>query len=69
MTTTPVLREEDPLLTFEEVAALARVPVKTLRHYRAIGKGPEFFPIGRRLKIRESKARAWIEQFENAPAE
>lgn len=66
MTTAQALREEDPLLTFEEVAELARMPIKTLRHHRATGAGPDFFRTGRRLKIRKSKAEAWIRQFENA---
>lgn len=59
------VHEHDPLLTFEEVAEMARLPIGTLRHYRATGKGPEFFRLGGRLKIRESKARAWLAQFEN----
>ncbi|MCW2878003.1 MAG: helix-turn-helix protein [Sphaerisporangium sp.] len=58
----------DPYLTFEEVADLARLPVKTLRHLRHTGHGPEFFKIGRRLKIRESKAREWIQAYENGTA-
>ncbi|MGW6498514.1 helix-turn-helix transcriptional regulator [Nonomuraea angiospora] len=67
MTTMQVLHEEDPLLTFEQVAELANMPIRTLRHYRVTGQGPEFFTMGgRRLRIRKSKAVAWIAQFENA---
>lgn len=51
----------DPYLLFGEVADLARMPVKTLRHLRQIGKGPEFRKVGRRLLCKESVARAWIE--------
>ncbi|MDH2425728.1 helix-turn-helix domain-containing protein [Sphaerisporangium sp. TRM90804] len=58
------VRTDDPYLTFEEVASLARMKVKTLRHLRHTGKGPDFFKIGRRLKIRESKARDWIRSYE-----
>jgi transcriptional regulator with XRE-family HTH domain len=59
---------DDPYLLFEEVADLARMPTKTLRHLRFVGQGPEFFKIGQRLRIRESKARAWITSYENPDA-
>ncbi|MEU1731418.1 helix-turn-helix domain-containing protein [Streptosporangium sp. NPDC020145] len=63
------LTEEDPYLLFEDVALLARMPIKTLRHYRAIGRGPKFFKRGQRLMIRKSAARRWIEDtFENVSA-
>lgn len=55
---------EDPYLLFEEVAKLARMPERTLRHLRATGQGPKFFRRGRRLFIRRSKAVAWIESYE-----
>jgi transcriptional regulator with XRE-family HTH domain len=57
---------DDPYLLFDEVADLARMEPGTLRHLRHLGQGPEFFKIGRRLMIRESKARAWIEAYETA---
>ncbi len=56
---------DDPYMSFEEVADLARMKPKTLRHYRATGKGPDFFRMGRRLKIRSSKAHAWVQAYEN----
>jgi transcriptional regulator with XRE-family HTH domain len=56
---------DDPYLTFEEVAAMANMPIKTLRHYRHHGKGPAFFPMGGRLKIRRSRAVAWLRSFED----
>lgn len=56
--------EQDPYLLFEEVAALARMPERTLRHLRATGQGPKFFRRGRRLFIRRSAAVAWIESYE-----
>lgn len=59
-----VIEIDDPYLNFEDVAALARMEPKTLRHYRHEGKGPEFFLMGNRLKIRRSKALAWIARYE-----
>lgn len=56
--------EQDPYLLFEEVAALARMPERTLRHLRATGQGPKFFRRGRRLFIRRSRAIEWIESYE-----
>lgn len=63
-----VTQIEDPYLNFDEVAELAHMPIGTLRHYRVTKKGPEFFPVGGRLKIRRSKALAWIEAFEKGTA-
>ena len=61
-------RIDDPYLYIEDVAELARMELATLRYYRAMGKGPDFFSMagkGGRLRIRLSKARAWIERYEN----
>lgn len=49
------------LLTIEEVAARTRVPVRTLRHYRLVGKGPQAGMVGRRLVYREADVEAWID--------
>ena len=59
---------DDPYLYIEDVAELACMELATLRYYRAMGKGPDFFSMagkGGRLRIRLSKARAWIEEYEN----
>jgi DNA-binding transcriptional MerR regulator len=49
MTTTTPFPERDPeeLLSLSEVAEILRVPINTLRWWRQIGTGPEFFKIGR----------------------
>ena len=60
-----VVRIDDPYLEFADVLELAVMRPGTLRHYRVTGKGPEFFRMGGRLKIRRSKALAWIERYEN----
>lgn len=56
--------EDDPYLLFEEVAEMARMPERTLRHLRATKQGPPFFRRGRRLFIRRSRAIEWIESYE-----
>jgi hypothetical protein len=57
--------DDDPYLLFDEVAELARMKPKTLRHYRASGRGPAFFKRGKWLMIRRSEAVAWIRALEN----
>jgi excisionase family DNA binding protein len=51
------------LLTIEEVAELTRLPVATLRWYRATGKGgPKSGKIGgRRVMYRRADVEAWIQ--------
>lgn len=53
--------EADTLLSIEEVAERTRVPVATLRYYRATERGPEAIKIGGRLRYRQSDVEAWIE--------
>jgi hypothetical protein len=38
-------RDAEELLTLSEVAEILRVPINTLRWWRQIGTGPEFFKI------------------------
>lgn len=40
-------RDAEELLTLSEVAEILKVPVNTLRWWRQLGTGPEFFKIGR----------------------
>src|SRR3954469_16474862 len=51
MTTITPFPERDPeeLLTLSEVAEILKVPINTLRWWRQLGTGPEFFKIGRHL--------------------
>ena len=48
------------ILYTEEVAALARKPVATLRWLRATGKGPKSGKLGRRVIYRRADVEAWI---------
>jgi len=49
------------LLTIEEVAELTRLPVATLRWYRAMGEGgPKSGKLGRRVVYRRADVEAWV---------
>lgn len=57
----------DELMTPEEVARRAKVPLSTVRYWRSQGTGPKFARIGRRIMARTSDVEAWIAaQFEAA---
>jgi DNA-binding transcriptional MerR regulator len=57
------------LMTIEEVAAMTRLPVATLRWYRATGAGgPRSAKLGRRVMYRRADVAMWIEAaFEVRP--
>ena len=52
------------LLTLAEVAAELRVPVETLRKWRAQGTGPRAAKIGRHLRYRRVEVDRWLAQRE-----
>jgi predicted DNA-binding transcriptional regulator AlpA len=54
----------DDLLLMEEVAALARQSVSTLRWLRHRGQGPAGFRLGRRVVFRRAEVERWIAQRE-----
>jgi predicted DNA-binding transcriptional regulator AlpA len=57
----------DDLLTTEEVAALSRKSVGTIRWLKATGKGPRCGKLGRRVVYRRSDVEAWIQSaFDDA---
>ena len=56
----------DDLLLIEEVAAITRRTVDTLRWLRHKGEGPEGFRMGRRLVFRRRAVTEWIAQQEQA---
>ncbi|MEQ6901776.1 helix-turn-helix domain-containing protein [Nocardioides sp. YIM 152588] len=67
MTTTPKHvpfpeRDAEELLTLAEVADILRIPINTLRWWRQIGRGPEFFHIGRRLVTTVGDVRRYIRE-------
>jgi hypothetical protein len=61
-------RDAEELLTLSEAADVLRMPINTLRWWRQIGKGPEFFKIGRHLVTTVGDLRRYIrEQRRNNP--
>lgn len=53
-------RSDDELLTLEDVADILMISANTVRWWRQIGAGPEFFKIRRRLYITVGDLRRWI---------
>lgn len=56
------------LMTPEEVAALARVPLATVRYWRYSGDGPPGFRIGRRVRYRREAVEQWLCDHESNDA-
>ena len=64
------LPDDEDLLTMEEAAELARMPVNTLRYRLYHEKnGPEGFRMGKRRFFRKGKVRAWIADIEAAQSQ
>lgn len=59
-------RDAEELLTLSEVAEILKVPVNTLRWWRQLGKGPEFFKIGRHLVTTVGDVRRFIREQRRA---
>ena len=55
-------RHEDELLTLDEVAEILMTSPNTVRWWRQIGTGPDFFKIGRRLYTTVGDLRRWIRE-------
>lgn len=55
-------RHEDELLTLDEVAAILQTSPNTVRWWRQMGTGPEFFKIGRRLYTTVGDLRRFIRE-------
>jgi excisionase family DNA binding protein len=51
---------DDELLTTEEVANWLRVPVATVRQWRANRDGPRGHRVGRHIRYRRSDVEAWL---------
>jgi hypothetical protein len=54
------------LLTLEEVAAVLRTPVATLRYWRHLGVGPDGFRLGRRVLYRREDVDRWVAERQRA---
>jgi predicted DNA-binding transcriptional regulator AlpA len=68
---TEQVSEVDELLTFAEVAALTKVPEKTLRNWRSAGdkspeRGPAGFKLGNHVRFRRSEVLRWLAEREVA---
>ncbi len=55
-------RDAEELLTLSEAAEILKVPINTLRWWRQLGTGPEFFKIGRHLVTTVGDVRGFIRQ-------
>lgn len=55
-------------LTTPQVEKKTGVPAATLRYWRAEGRGPTSFSLGRRVFYREADVDAWIEAQYQASA-
>ena len=53
-------RHDDELLTLEDVAQILKSSENTVRWWRQMGTGPEFFKIGRRLYTTVGDLRRFI---------
>jgi len=47
-------------LTIDEVSEEYGIPVRTLRWYRSVGRGPVSFKLGRRVRYRKSDVDDWV---------
>jgi len=56
-----LLRDDDRLLTYADLAAWVQVPERTVRKWVADGTGPRVIKVGRYRRIRVSDALAWLE--------
>lgn len=56
-----------PLLTIDDVAALLRMPVASLRYWRVLGTGPRGFIVGRRLRYCHDDVLSWIDACRDDP--
>lgn len=58
-------QDQFQIKTIEEVAAMLRTPVSTLRYWRHMDKGPQAALIGGRLMYRQTDVGQWLnDQFE-----
>jgi predicted DNA-binding transcriptional regulator AlpA len=60
---------DDQLLTLQEVAALVRVPVATLRYWRHLGTGPRSFRIGRCVRYWRTEVVSWLDHQSSEAAD
>ena len=49
-------------MTTAEVAELLRTPVETVRYWRHVSKGPEWFKVGRRVLYAAEDVQAFVDR-------
>jgi hypothetical protein len=52
-----------PVLPWGDVALFLNLPLSTLNALRAQGRGPQSFLLGRRIYVRQSDMRAWLDRM------
>jgi predicted DNA-binding transcriptional regulator AlpA len=52
----------EPLLGPRSVSEALDISEATLRHWRAVGRGPAFLRVGRHIRYRSSAIEAWLEE-------
>lgn len=68
MNSTPTDHDhDDVLLSIEEVAAIVRLPVATLRYWRHLGSGPRSFKVGRHVRYWRSQVLEWLHHQSDDP--
>ena len=50
-----------PALPLSDIALFLNLPLSTMDKLRGQGKGPKCFRLGRRLYVRQSDLRAWLD--------
>jgi DNA-binding transcriptional MerR regulator len=55
-------------LTAREAAKAIGVHIRTLKHWKAAGYGPDHFYIGKRLFYRRTDVVAWLQQISDTKA-
>lgn len=57
-----------PALPVADVALFLDLPLSTVDKLRAEGRGPRTFKLGRRLYVRQSDLRAWLDRMASEAA-
>jgi len=50
------------LLDMDDLSALLRIPVGTLRNWRVSGDGPPGFRVGKHVRYRRQDVETWMEE-------
>lgn len=61
-----VAATEERLLTYDDVAAILGVPMRTFRQWIYAGQGPKRVKLGKYVRIRRSDLDAWLADLPSA---